>query len=622
MTEIYGTETKHRNEGIVRLVLLGMATIAIFMTLLTASVANAQTRSLKVHFIHTKESAEITYMRNGRYVQQGLDQLNRFLRDWRRNEPTKMDPRLFDMMWEIYRQSGASGHIHIVSAYRSPATNAMLRSRSSGVAEKSQHTLGKAIDFYIPGVQLSRLRAAALRVEGGGVGYYPRSGSPFIHIDVGNVRHWPRMNRNELMALFPNGQTIHVPSDGKPLPGFQQAKAAYDARQRGGTVQVASSSGSSGGGRGLLATLFRGGGADADEDEAESAAPTRPSAPAQARQPVPQQAIASAPAAAPAPAAPDAIIAALPERSIPVPRLAPRPSAEVGAAPAPVAAPVPEAPQAVATALVEENAAQVAANVPIPSRRPDYTPPAQQVASAEQLPVSAMSGRSDAAGGSEAISELLAMSAAEARSDVVINNVPVPQGRPDRETPVQTASVETAAIGRGTADDAGAGEVFALAALPKVQAMESTAAIMPTRPDGLRAAPIEPEAPGHREAVARAASPRVAMLSREGNDWSSALDSGVRTTAKSAKPRAGEGRRDRRPVTLPVAQARTDWALRRDLTEMNVEGAAARAAAHDAVRTAPKAVYTTGFQRNAGAPDPHRFTGSAVTFLSIARFGN
>src|SRR5690606_29926022 len=125
---------------------------------------------------------------------------------------------------------------------------------------------GKAIDFYLPDVRLSRLRAIGLKMQVGGVGYYPRSGSPFVHLDVGGVRHWPRMSRSELAALFPDGRTLHIPSDGRPLPGYQQALAAYQARQRnGGSIQIASDSG--GRGRGILAALF-GGGADEEEDNA------------------------------------------------------------------------------------------------------------------------------------------------------------------------------------------------------------------------------------------------------------------------------------------------------------------------------------------------------------------
>ena len=202
--------------------------LAFSAVALAPSQAAAETRTLKLYFIHTKERAEITYKKNGRYVQSGLNQINRFLRDWRRNEPTKMDPRLLDLVWQVYQDVGGRDYIHVVSAYRSPATNSMLRgrSRSSGVAKKSQHMLGKAMDFYIPGVRLASLRASALKYQSGGVGYYPRSGSPFVHLDVGNVRHWPRMSRKELLAVFPRGNTIHIPSDGKPLPGYQQALAA------------------------------------------------------------------------------------------------------------------------------------------------------------------------------------------------------------------------------------------------------------------------------------------------------------------------------------------------------------------------------------------------------------
>ncbi|HTV70687.1 MAG TPA: DUF882 domain-containing protein, partial [Rhizobiaceae bacterium] len=134
--------------------------------LLAASqaTASAETRTLKLYYTHTGERAEITFKRNGRYDAAGLKKLNQFLRDWRRNEPTKMDPRLFDVVWEAYRASGARDYIHVVSAYRSPATNSLLRSRSSGVAEKSQHMLGKAMDFFIPGVPLKTLRDSGLRI--------------------------------------------------------------------------------------------------------------------------------------------------------------------------------------------------------------------------------------------------------------------------------------------------------------------------------------------------------------------------------------------------------------------------------------------------------------------------
>ncbi|HEV7416184.1 MAG TPA: DUF882 domain-containing protein, partial [Tianweitania sediminis] len=98
----------------------------------SAGLAHAETRTLRLYFIHTKEKAEITYKKDGRYISSGLDKVNKFLRDWRRNEPTKMDPRLLDTVWEVYKASGSRDYIHVVSAYRSPATNSMLRGRSRG----------------------------------------------------------------------------------------------------------------------------------------------------------------------------------------------------------------------------------------------------------------------------------------------------------------------------------------------------------------------------------------------------------------------------------------------------------------------------------------------------------
>ena len=112
-----------------------LTSVAIAASLVTPGFAPpveaaGQTRTLKLYFIHTQEKAQITFKRNGRYDPKGLQEINRFLRDWRRNEPTKMDPRLLDLVWEVYQKSGSRDYIHVVSAYRSPATNGMLRSRS------------------------------------------------------------------------------------------------------------------------------------------------------------------------------------------------------------------------------------------------------------------------------------------------------------------------------------------------------------------------------------------------------------------------------------------------------------------------------------------------------------
>ncbi len=199
------------------------------LMLMMASQANASSRSLRLSNAHTKETATITYKRNGKFDADGLRKLNQFLRDWRRNEKTEMDPALFDLIWEVYKKTGAKQPITVFSGYRSPATNGMLRSRSKGVAKNSRHTMGQAMDFYLPGVPLATIRRVGLQMQAGGVGYYP--GSRFIHIDTGNVRHWPRMTRKQLAKVFPDGVTVHVPTDGKPFSGYKQAKVMVDKRK-------------------------------------------------------------------------------------------------------------------------------------------------------------------------------------------------------------------------------------------------------------------------------------------------------------------------------------------------------------------------------------------------------
>jgi uncharacterized protein YcbK (DUF882 family) len=197
------------------------------------AIAEGDTRTISMHHIHTDEDITITYKRNGRYDEDALKKLNWFLRDWRKEAEIKMDPHLIDLVWEAQREVGAKEPIWVVCGYRSPATNSMLRRRSRGVAKFSQHMLGHAMDFYIPGASLEQLRNAGLRLQRGGVGFYPTSGSPFVHLDTGSVRHWPRMTHDQLVRVFPNGRTVHIPSDGHPLAGYQLALA--DIEKRGGS---------------------------------------------------------------------------------------------------------------------------------------------------------------------------------------------------------------------------------------------------------------------------------------------------------------------------------------------------------------------------------------------------
>jgi uncharacterized protein YcbK (DUF882 family) len=255
------------------------------------AVAEGDTRTISLHHIHTDEDITITFKRDGRYDDAALEKLNWFLRDWRKGEATKMDPHLIDLVWEVQREAGNKAPIWVVCGYRSPATNAMLRHRSSGVARFSQHMLGRAMDFYIPGVPLDEIRAMGLRLARGGVGFYPTSGSPFVHMDTGSVRMWPRMTREQLVRVFPDGKTVQIPTDGKPLQGY--ALALAEIRQRGNdpsenSVDAARNSGVDVGAmvasedhRGInpIAKLF-GLRKGEEEDDADSYAPAPAAAPA------------------------------------------------------------------------------------------------------------------------------------------------------------------------------------------------------------------------------------------------------------------------------------------------------------------------------------------------------
>ncbi len=194
------------------------------------AAAEGDTRTLSFHHLHTGENITVTFKRNGRYDDAALKKLDWFMRDWRKDEQVRMDPHLIDLLWEAYREVGGKEPIQIICGYRSPGTNSMLRARSSGVAQGSLHTQGHAIDFYIPGVPLEKVRTVGLQMQRGGVGFYPSSGSPFIHMDTGSVRHWPRMTYAQLSKVFPDGRTVHVPSDGPPLPGYALALADVEAR--------------------------------------------------------------------------------------------------------------------------------------------------------------------------------------------------------------------------------------------------------------------------------------------------------------------------------------------------------------------------------------------------------
>lgn len=431
---------------------------------LASAAAASDTRTLDLYNVHTKERLTITFKKNGRYIPSALSELNRFLRDWRRNESIKIDPRLFDTVWELYRKAGSHMPIHVVCGYRSLATNNMLRSRSSAVAKRSQHTLGRAMDLNMPDVSIDRLRTIAMKMQYGGVGWYPSANSPFVHIDVGSVRSWPRMPRTQLVQLFPDGKTAHIPSDGKPLSGYRTALAEIQRRKgmpiaMGTEVASADASARHGNGGGLIAMLFGGGEEDtgaeleAAADDGDVPAPARPTTPARPAAPVMVAKVAPVPAKTPT-AQPAVLTAAAPLpllASAPRPQPAPRPAAITSLAQATLPA------EAVPPAAIKLAATDIAAPLPLARPRnlvpepvqlaaldvPAVLPPTKPAAPSHAADaLAAQSALAEVAGAARREPELMALAYASARAEptpprpaalpAVTETASLPPARPTR----------------------------------------------------------------------------------------------------------------------------------------------------------------------------------------------
>ncbi len=565
----------------------------------TPSQAAGDTRSLKLYFIHTGEKAVITYKRNGKFDPKGLEQLNRFLRDWRKNQPTKMDPRLFDLIWEVYRQSGSRDYINVVCGFRSPGTNEMLRgrSRNSGVAEKSQHMLGKAMDFFIPDVKLATLRGIGMKMQVGGVGFYPKSGSPFVHMDVGGVRAWPRMSRDELVRLFPNGNTIHIPADGKPLPGYQQAMADYKRRVSGTQIQIASASESAPKHKTLFAALF-GGGADEQEDETDDSTPVA-------------VAKATPPKAEPAPVEPQQTEVA--DVNAPVPQVRPAFSNQ-------------PAGSEVASALVAPpsgNAAQqaLAAALPVDQAQP------QQFAdlSAYSIPVPSLLGQRRAPGDAEVASTDPMLTGA--------NGLPVP-------TPVERPAVAENLLAAADADpEAEADEADQDALSPAVadaldqqrndgESQIASKAPPQTVEQAINAAMTQ-KAPAAKPPLELAALAPMTKSASFGDSFDepaaeSAVAQGL--PAKGGRPTQKEAAAaDASRTTVRTEPKLTEkmisqWALTNARLEMASKQVKAPRFVSQTMRAQPSAVYAEGFNVKTASVDPARFSGTAVNFMEVRKF--
>lgn len=164
--------------------------LALLVATTASAVPRPAPRRLAFYNTHTGESLDVVYWSDGRYLPQSLDQIARVLRDHRTNEEKAIDPRLLDLLVELRTRLDTKHPFHVISSYRTPESNEYLRglSRTSGVAKMSQHTLGRAIDVRIPGLEIETIRDTALSMRRGGVGYYPAS--DFVHVDVGRVRKW------------------------------------------------------------------------------------------------------------------------------------------------------------------------------------------------------------------------------------------------------------------------------------------------------------------------------------------------------------------------------------------------------------------------------------------------
>lgn len=167
---------------------LGAPVVALSSLPRVARASVATPRALRFDHLHTGERLNVEYFNAGAYVPDALVAVDHLLRDFRTEDVGHIDPTLLDLLYRLTLATGTARPFQIISGYRSPATNAMLHARSSGVATRSLHMTGQAIDIRLADVSLTALRSASLSLQAGGVGFYPKSN--FVHVDTGRVRAW------------------------------------------------------------------------------------------------------------------------------------------------------------------------------------------------------------------------------------------------------------------------------------------------------------------------------------------------------------------------------------------------------------------------------------------------
>ncbi len=187
---------KH-NEGLNRkitrrdLIALGLVTAASALLPFKAyagSEPGPVPKELLFYNMYTDEHMKIVYWRDGMYLPDALADINHIFRDIRTGKERDIDINLVDLLFDIKTRIRSKEPYCIISGYRTPKSNALLSKRKKGVARKSLHMFGKAVDIRIPGYSLKGIRRVAMKHRAGGVGYYPRS--KFVHLDVGEVRYW------------------------------------------------------------------------------------------------------------------------------------------------------------------------------------------------------------------------------------------------------------------------------------------------------------------------------------------------------------------------------------------------------------------------------------------------
>jgi len=584
-----------------------------------ASEAVAQTRALKLYNVHTNEKQTIVFKRGGRYDASGLKKINYILRDWRKNQPTKMDPRLLDLIWEVYQKSGSRDYIHVVCGYRSPGTNAMLKSRSrrSGVAEKSQHMLGKAMDFYIPDVRLSKLREIGIKFQVGGVGFYPKSGSPFVHMDVGGVRAWPRMPRRELARIFPDGKTLHRPAEGGQMPGYNAALADYKRRVGKNSILVAGTQSTNSDSdvkerKSLLASLF----SRADEDEGDMNDVPE----AVAEEPKAKKIKEEKPA--------EVLVAKADEEDVkaPVPRVRPAYAEEESetlqtALFSTKKNPAEDAMKAALTPQpVEFDDAKTAEKTE--EEKPEFSDLAQY-----KIPVPEMLGDRKRPGDSQEEVLTASAEALDSAASATLAGVPVPEFRPEDAQALVTASVaeedadkpaptltekEIAALAQESGQE--------LAAMTTDQD-ENTAMI-----DSLDGA----DKSDAKEPLAEMASldvPKASVTRGFSIPTSLSLDEvqeEPKRVFKSSRIKADKTETASKD-SIRVEPKLTEnliakWALTKGRSQILAKPVKAPRFVSRTMRKQPTEVYADGFTLEAAQVDPARFSGSAVDFIPIKKF--